>query len=109
MNTEILKIAEQLKDAYDGEPWFGRSVQSLLKDINESLVYEKPKDQHSILELLWHIILWREFTINRIRKDDSVSIQYFEENDWQLLDHNDKSLWKKGLQKLQQTQAELIE
>ena len=33
---------------------------------------------------------------------------YFEENDWRDLDHDDKSLWKKGLQCLDETQSELI-
>lgn len=109
MNTEILQITEQLKDAYDGDPWFGRSVKSLLKDVYENFAFEKPNDQHSILELLWHMILWREFTINRLRNDETKSLQYFEENDWQVLDHTDKTLWEKGLKKLGQTQSELIE
>ena len=109
MNTEILQITEQLKDAYEGDPWFGRSVKSLLKDVDESIAFEKPKGEHSILELLWHIINWREFTINRLREGDEISVKQFEGNDWQQLNHNDKSLWKKGLHKLDQTQAELIE
>ena len=103
MNTEILQIAEQLKDAYEGDPWFGRSIKSLLKDVEEDTVFEKPNGEHSIVELLWHIINWRAFTINRIREGDEVSLKFFEANDWRNLDHHDKSLWKKGLHKLNET------
>ena len=109
MNTEILQIAEQLKNAYEGVAWFGRPLKSLLNDVDESIAFEKPIGEHSILQLLWHIINWRGFTINRLREGDEISLKQFEVNDWQQLNHEDKSLWKKGLHKLDQTQAELIE
>ena len=109
MNKEIFQIIQQLKEAYEGDPWFGRSVKSLLKDVDKNIAFEKPKGQHSILELLWHIVIWREFTINRLGNEEKVSLQYFDENDWQQLDHNDKALWKKGLDRLEETQSELIE
>ena len=109
MNTEILQITEQLKEAYEGEPWFGRSIKSLLKDVDENIAFEKPNGQHSILELVWHIVIWRVFTINRLRNDEKTNLQYFEENDWQQLNHNDKTLWKRGLKRLEETQSELIE
>ena len=109
MNTEILKIAEQIKDCYEDNPWFGKSVKALLKEVNQSIAFEKPNNQHSILELLWHMILWREFTINRLRKDNSITLQYFDENDWRQLNHNDTSLLEKGLKRIEETQSELIE
>ncbi|HWJ25987.1 MAG TPA: DinB family protein [Flavisolibacter sp.] len=109
MNREILLIAEGIKDAYEGQPWFGRSVKEILNEIDESIVFEKPDGQHSILELLWHMITWKEFTINRIRNDNTTSVHYFEENDWRELDHSDKSLWQHGLQRLAKVQNELVE
>ncbi len=33
MNKEILFLAAQLKDAYEGEPWFGRNVKELLSEV----------------------------------------------------------------------------
>lgn len=109
MNKEILQITAQLKNTFEGDPWFGRSIKSLLKDVNESIAFEKPNNQHSILELLWHMITWREFTINRLLNDKEKSLEYFEQNDWQDLDHKDQTLWTKGLKKLHKTQSELIE
>jgi uncharacterized damage-inducible protein DinB len=108
MNTEVLKIVALLQDAYNGDPWFGRSVKSLLAEVKEDVVFEKPNEQHSILELLWHMILWREFIINSFSKDQK-SAEYFEENDWRILDHADVTLWANGLQRLDETQTQLIE
>lgn len=108
MNTEIQKIIALLQDAYNGDPWFGRSVKSLIADVKEENVFEKPNDQHSILEMLWHMILWREFIINSFGEDQKPP-EYFEENDWRNLDHTDTTLWEKGWRRLDETQTQLIE
>jgi len=109
MNREILLIAEGMKDAYKGHPWFGRSVKEIVNEVDERIVSEKPGGQHSILELLWHMITWKEFTISRLRNDNRFSLTYFEENDWRQLDHSDKSLWQQGLQRLSKIHNELVE
>jgi uncharacterized damage-inducible protein DinB len=109
MNREILLITEQLKDVYNGEPWFGRSVHEILKEVDESIVFEKPSGQHSILELLWHMITWKEFTISRLRDENDKSLKYFENLDWRTLDHSDKTLWQQGLQRFSELHNELVE
>lgn len=109
MNQEILQIAEHLKDAYEGEPWFGRSIKEILNEIDEAMAFERPKGQHSILELVWHMTTWKEFTLSRLRNDDKMPIKYFEENDWRVLDHSDKTLWQRGLQQFAKLHNELIE
>lgn len=108
MNREILLIAEQLKEAYEGDPWYGRNITTLLEEAGRADVFQKPNGQHSILELLWHMILWREFTISRIRYDRSKSVQYWQEHDWRKLDHSNKKLWKEGLDEIKKLQNELV-
>ena len=109
MNTEILKIAEQLKEAYEGEPWYGKSATQLLADTTTAEAFEKPHGQHSILELVWHMVNWKRFAINRLRKDGSKSLESFEEADWLQLDHEDKTLWPQGLKLYHQAHNELVE
>lgn len=108
MNREILLLVEQIKDAYEGQPWFGRSIKEILNEIDERIVFERPGGQHSLLELIWHMITWKEFTINRLRRDNQTPVQYFDENDWRKLDHSDKTLWSKGLQQFYQLHNELV-
>jgi uncharacterized damage-inducible protein DinB len=108
MNREILLLAEQIKEAYEGEPWFGRSIKEIFSEIDESIAFEKPNGQHSIVELLWHMITWKEFTISRFHGDKEKSLHYFEKNDWIELDHSDKSLWIEGLKRFEQLHHELI-
>ena len=107
MNNELKMYAAQLNENFAGEPWFGRNIQAILKEINEDIASQKPNGQHSILELLYHMINWRLFTINRLEKS-SATVKSFEENDWQVLDHQDKSLWQKGIEQLNDTQQRLL-
>lgn len=107
MNNELKMYAAQLTENFSGEPWFGRSIQVILGEINEDIASQKPSGQHSILELLYHMINWRLFAINRLEKSSST-VKSFEENDWQVLDHNDKSLWQKGIEQLNMTQHKLV-
>ena len=109
MKREILLIAEQIKDAYEGEPWFGKSAMDNLNEIDADGATEKPAGQHSILELLWHMINWKQFVINRLRNDNEKSVHSFEENDWIELDHSDKTLWQQGLRQFSKLHNELVE
>ena len=106
MNTAIASISHQLEDAYNGDPWFGRSVKALLSDVNEQAAFIQPAGQHSILQLVYHMINWRSFTINSLKPTKPVSV--YDDNDWQHFDHNDKALWPEGLQQLEATQQELV-
>jgi uncharacterized damage-inducible protein DinB len=108
MNSEIQFLIEQFKDAYEGDPWFGKCATKLISETSTDDAFEQPAGQHSILELVWHLCTWREFAINRIQKDNSKDLHAFEEADWRQLDHSDKSLWQQGVERLQQTQAELL-
>ena len=107
MQQEISRIIDQLKDSYEGEPWFGRNLKTLLSEVDTDLASQKINGQHSILELLYHMIVWREFTISRLQPNGK-ELAYFEENDWQQLDPASKELWSEGWQKLQATQQELL-
>jgi uncharacterized damage-inducible protein DinB len=108
MRQEIESLLQQLKDAYGGEPWFGRSVKALLNEVDERTAFKKLNGQHSILELLWHMITWREFTIHCLQPSPDRNLKYFEDLDWRSLDDNDPFLWQKGLNTLNETQGRLI-
>ena len=108
MNTEVLGIAAQLRDSYEGDPWWGRNANKLLGEVDEQMAFEKLNGQHSILELVWHMINWKEFTISRLHDVDGKDLNYFEINDWRHLNHTHKSLWHQGIERLHYVHDELI-
>ena len=109
MNTQMLHLAEQLKEAYEGAPWFGKNALTLLNETTPDMALQQPAGQHSILELVWHMANWKSFAINRLRKDESVSLQQFETQDWRTLNHADASLWPQGVAEYKKTHNELVE
>lgn len=87
MNKEIQSIARNLRNVLDGTPWFGRPVYSILNEIHPVMVYTKPGGKsHSLIELLYHIITWAEFTVKRLEKQPEDDLQAFEESDWRIID-----------------------
>jgi uncharacterized damage-inducible protein DinB len=107
-NKEILFHLDQLRDIYDIGAWFGKGVKYIFNEVDERIVFEKPAGQHSIVELIWHMITWKECVLDRL-KGGSTDLKYFEDRDWQVLDHSDSTLWKKGLERFWQLQRELTE
>jgi uncharacterized damage-inducible protein DinB len=83
MNKEIQSIIRNLQNVNAGEPWFGRPVYELLEEIDPSIVYTKPNNNsHSLIELLYHMITWAEFTLKRIEGDKEQDLTAFELMDW---------------------------
>ncbi|MGZ3838068.1 MAG: DinB family protein [Flavisolibacter sp.] len=109
MKKEIQYLAEQCRDAWEGDPWFGRNALTLLREVGEDQAFERPGDQHSILELVWHMITWKTFALSRLQKENRTELYYFEANDWRELDHSDKTLWRKGLEHLYRVQEEWMD
>ena len=71
MRKEIDYIITTLHSVLDGEPWYGRSVMKLLQEIDPALVHKKPNEKsHSLIELLYHMNTWAEFTLKRLEKDE---------------------------------------
>jgi hypothetical protein len=56
MNSECLRIADQLSRAFSGEPWHGSPLRELLAGITAKQACERPlTSRHSIWELVLHI------------------------------------------------------
>ena len=107
-NKEILQITAQFKDLYEGDPWYGRNAKALLAMADENKIFQKKSGEHSILELLWHMITWREFVVDRLQHSQKMQLEYFEKNDWRELDHEDKTLWPQGIERLKETQEQIL-
>lgn len=102
-------LTEQLNETWGGDPWFGRAGKTLLAEVEEPMAFTRLNGQHSILELVWHMANWKAFAVNRLQANAPEDLHYFETQDWQSLDHHNTTLWKQGLQKLEEAQAALLQ
>lgn len=109
MNIEIQSIVSDLQSVNNGEPWFGRSVYAILEEVDTSKVYIKPGNtEHSLIELLYHMLTWAEFTLKRIEKDPIQDLAVFEKMDWREIDpavHN----WEKGLAEFKSINEKIVQ
>lgn len=108
MNTAIKSIINNLETVNSGEPWFGRAVYEILDEVDESKVLIKPNNaEHSLLELLYHMITWADFTLKRIQKDKINDLAAAEKLDWRIINPKIHT-WKKGLAEFKAIHKKII-
>src|SRR4051812_13350361 len=107
-NAEILLLVEQFNETYGSGTWHGKTIKEILDAANPEAVFERPTGQHSMLELLWHMINWEEFALNRLLRSDK-DLKHFEESDWRELNHENKALWEEGLTRFWLVHHDLME
>jgi len=109
MRKEIDYIITTLHSVLDGEPWFGRSVMSLLQETDPAVVYKKPNENsHSLIEVLYHMNTWAEFTLKRLEKVEEKNLAGFEKLDWREIDPSEHT-WEKGIAQFKVTHDLIIE
>jgi uncharacterized damage-inducible protein DinB len=108
MNKEIQSIIRNLENTLDGDPWYGRPVYAILREVESSIAYKKPTiDSHSLIELLYHMLTWAEFTLKRIEKEDIDDLAAFEKLDWREIDPQIHD-WDEGLAAFIATNQQII-
>ncbi|HMG68804.1 MAG TPA: DinB family protein [Chitinophagaceae bacterium] len=109
MRKEIDYITMTLRSILDGQPWYGEPVMKILQATDPSLVYKKPNENsHSLVELLYHMITWAEFTLKRLEKDEEKDLAAFENLDWREIDPKEHT-WEKGIAQFKVTHDLIIE
>ena len=98
-----------MREVLCGKPWYGKSVLTLLNEVNQDLVYQKPNDaSHSMIELLYHTITWAEFTQHRLEKDQNMDLKAFELLDWRKT-NPEIHTWNNGIAEFTAANNKVIE
>ena len=108
MNKEIQSIIRRIENVNSGEPWFGRAVYAILDEVDPTKVNIKPNNsEHSLTELLYHMITWADFTLKRIEKDKINDLAAAEELDWRKINSKLHS-WEKGMAEFKAIHKKII-
>jgi len=108
MNKELQSIVSNLERVNTGTPWYGRPVFEILDEIDPAIVYKKPNKQHSLADLLYHMITWADFSLQRIKGDKEKDMAAFEKLDWRKIDPKVHT-WEKGLKEFKKIHKEIVE
>ncbi|MFT3826743.1 MAG: DinB family protein [Chitinophagaceae bacterium] len=99
MNQAIQNIIQHLQETLEGDPWYGRPVYAILEEVHPAIVYDRPgknDTSHSLIDLLYHMITWSEFTLKRLEKDQEKDSAYSDKLDWRNIDPTVHT-WENGL------------
>jgi uncharacterized damage-inducible protein DinB len=80
--TEIERILDQLRRAYEGEAWHGPSVREAIAGVTAAQAHARPlANGHSIWELVHHIAVWEDVGRRRLG-GDRAAIEISGPEDW---------------------------
>jgi uncharacterized damage-inducible protein DinB len=108
MNKEVQSIIRTLENVLNGQPWYGKPVYKILEEVDPVRVSVKPNQSgHSLLELLYHMNTWAEFTLQSLQGQKITGMSDFEKDDWRIIDPS-RHTWEKGLADFKTTHEKII-
>ncbi len=100
--SEIRKIINTLKHTYEKNAWHGPAVLETLSDISAKDALKKIGDSHSIIELVAHMVAWRNYVTEKLKGNAGYELS--DEQNFPKV-----TGWKQVLAQLAQSQQNLIE
>lgn len=105
-SSESLRVADQLRRAFNGSAWHGPALLELLADVDAATAAAKPvADVHSIWELVLHIAVWDQAAIQRLagKKTQPTGSKNFPP-----VRRATEAAWKKAVAHIRKTHEALI-
>ena len=105
---EIPRLLDQLRRAFDGDPWCGPSLLTNLEGTTAAQAAQYPiKNAHSIWEIVIHVTSWTD--IVRRRLANNKPLQPGDAEDWPVLPADLREAnWQVALDDLRRAQNELL-
>ena len=93
MSTELERIQDQLKRAFEGGAWHGPSVLEVLKDVTAGQAVARPlPGAHNIWDLVLHIAAWEDACRRRLEGDRA---ELSDSEDWRAIADTDEAAWER--------------
>ena len=97
--SEISRIQDQLRRAFEGDAWHGPAVLELLSETPVDLAPAKPLDQaHSIWEIALHIGNWLDVIVERL---NGKARHPSHQEDWPEVTDFGESAWREVIQQVE--------
>ena len=98
-------IEKLITDHYNGTPWIEVNLLHTLQKINAEIAAKKINNFNTIWQIVHHLICWRETLIKRLHSENAPSP---DNNFIEPLKDTSAKAWKAILERLQQSQNEII-
>jgi uncharacterized damage-inducible protein DinB len=105
--SEIERIGDQIKRAFEAEAWHGPSVREVLEGITAEQAARKPiPEAHSIWELVLHMATWKDVVTRRMGGEKITEVP--PEEDFPAVRATDERSWKQALERLEAAHQRLV-
>ena len=109
MGNRLDYIIADLKECFDGKPWYGDSVMKKLDAVDWRCVNDQIYGNKTMAILVQHMINWRIFVLKKLQGDAVYDIIIDELNDWTQIHISNEQEWNLMKQEIRNTQKELLE
>jgi uncharacterized damage-inducible protein DinB len=104
--SEIQRIEDQLRRAFEGHAWHGPAVRELLADVTAAKAAARPlSDAHSIWEIVLHIATWEEVVRRRLQGEAIADLPPAQ--DWPSVRDISEAAWRKAIDDLERVHGAL--
>lgn len=108
-SSSLKQIERQLDLVYDGDPWYGSSIRTVLESVDPAMVFNFPANGgHSIAELLAHMLAWREFAERRLKGEDDYLPDQEQTFNWDRFSNDKERFWGITRNRLHANQQTLL-
>src|SRR5947199_4853333 len=103
--SEVRRLLDQLKRAYEGEAWHGPALTHILTGVTAAQAARRPiPSSHTIWELVLHISAWESAVRSRI---EGHYVAEPDEGDWPVVADTSETAWQATLAELDATHHKL--
>lgn len=105
-----MNYQSHFSQVWTGPAWHGDSITELLDKVSHESAGVRPiEGVHTIAELVHHIITWRQFAIEMLKKNFAYRVEVNSELDWPTIEPCTLEQWKELRDQLQSVQSTLEE
>jgi uncharacterized damage-inducible protein DinB len=106
--SEIERILDQLRRAYEGNAWHGPSIREVLAGVTAAQAHARPLESaHTIWELVHHIAVWEDVGRRRL-SGDRAQIAISTPEDWPPPEDTSEAAWEKAKTALDRGHQDLV-
>jgi uncharacterized damage-inducible protein DinB len=104
--TESVRLADQIRRAFEGNAWHGDSILELLAGVDARIATARPiANAHSIWEILLHIAAWDDAVRRRV---GGTAVTLTDEQNFPPVKDTSEAAWRQALDSVKHTHNELI-
>jgi len=105
--TEMERIHDQMKRAFQGPAWHGPAVLEALDGVSPAHATARPIGAaHTIAEITRHVAAWKRFVARRLAEGKSFEVS--DAMDWPAVGAIDEQAWRSFLAELSTAHEELL-